>query len=148
MGYDIYIGNAEISYDTDEGEIRIDVAVRDEPEAPYSEGDDYARTTNHRAPSYTNWGDFARRVGLAGFFFDQEVGLMREHPGAFPITAQHVNQVAIARETLLGYAPHATARCKASDLFPSNCDLVRLIWLEWWMRWALDNCQYPTIQNT
>lgn len=25
--------------------------------------------------------------------------------------------------------------------------LARLIWLEWWMTWALDNCETPAIEN-
>ena len=24
----------------------------------------------------------------------------------------------------------------------------RLVWLEWWVRWALDNCTIPVIANT
>jgi hypothetical protein len=25
--------------------------------------------------------------------------------------------------------------------------LARLIWLDWWMRWALENCETPAIEN-
>jgi hypothetical protein len=24
---------------------------------------------------------------------------------------------------------------------------ARLVWLEWWVRWALDNCKVPVIYN-
>ena len=25
--------------------------------------------------------------------------------------------------------------------------LVRLQWYKWWMRWALDNCEWPSVHN-
>lgn len=173
MGYDIYIGEADPYFPSGEEREydrtpRFKVATRCHPEAPVFPGDGLTENSNHRAPSYGTWTDFARDVGLYDLFFGarpvygekitREVSLMREHPGIALLTASDLLEVRQARERWEAKPWPASERIAGWDpahrwTDPGEPDprydggLARLLWLEWWITWALANCKAPAIYN-
>lgn len=130
MGYNIIIGELtthvvaepgeQVSLSTWAEERRFDEAPADHVPTRY---------TNSRWPSYTGWSSFCDEVGLSDLFFGSN-GLMAEHPGAVVLTREHLAIVEAVPDPEHGYT------------------LDRLVWLRWWMRWALDNCKVPVIANS
>lgn len=159
MSYDIYIGNAEIESEVREDEfyVRWIVNGHSEPDAPNFEGDTLTQNTNSRHPGYSQWANFLKEVGLYDTFFNEEIGLMREHPGCFPLTRQHLVKFKDALEYLnmTDKRPAGLDPRLIKDDFiqipqgeeTHSYNKVRLIWLIYWTEWALRNCQYPAIYN-
>jgi hypothetical protein len=135
MGYTIMIGEAAIEpcdVDDYEGQLiaRYRVKLERHDAAPAS--GDPTDFENQRWPSYTGWHDFAVAVRLHDLLFDKDRGLMREHPGCFQLTTEHLTEVQAALHT---YSQH-------------DYNMARLIWLEYWIRWALENCDSPAMENS
>lgn len=169
MSYDIYIGEAkigEIEPDDDPG-VALDVVVAstEHPKAPEFPGDEMTGKSNGRHPGYSQFAEFCERVGLYGLFFDKWRGLMREHPGTVALDKTHLQEVRRAldahRTKFKNIAP-GWCKCEACDEFVreekrtphipaivqcASGDLARLIWFEWWMSWALENCKRPALYN-
>lgn len=163
MSYTIIIGEATVrkpgieKYDPTPS-LGIWAVEMKHPDAPVFPGDDMTANTNERSPAYSAWSDFSKKTGLESMFFGKEHGLMREHSGEFALTKAHHKQVAEAL---------AEWRNAHKDAEPGWCEcekcswnrdskavhverdstLARLIWLEWWMRWALENCKIPAFCN-
>lgn len=153
MGYTIRIGNAVPEFSKDYDELwagwRVDPASHDC--APVFANDEMTGNTNTRSPSYSGWHVFAEEVGLHDLFFKDYDGLMSSHPGCKMFTQQHLDEVQAA---LIKYQaktdlPAGFDEWGADSENPKHDGyLARLIWLEWWMRWALANCETPAIDNT
>ena len=166
MGYNLIIGNAVLKYDADDPRVWIEAERAEHPEAP--DHDDFVRKTNSRSPSYTAWHGFCREAGIYELFYGQgwdrdsrsyrqcseefhrETPLLKEHPGAQPILPQDLEYVRAARikreRTNGGKGPGFWA----DDGVDNGTDptLARLLWLEFWMGWALTNCPMPIIENS
>lgn len=144
MSYSIYIGQAVVGTD-DDGEA-LDVIVQEtrDPRAPVAPGDEMTGDRNACHPSDSAWYDFCRATELTRLFLDEERGLMREHPGCFRITVQHLLDVRAALEVYRRRYPDAAPGFGAK---PADAHLARLIWLEWWMGHALRTCSLPAIYN-
>lgn len=145
MSYDITIGNVIVGKD-DDGEYRLDIEEAPEVQnAPRFPGD-YPPSMGrpYRAPSYTGWADFCRDAGLYALFFDKERGLMREHPGMAALTVDHHATVRAALASWREAHPDAGPRF-GGDIGDAN--LARLMWLDFWIGWALDNCERPGMEN-
>lgn len=153
MGYSITIGNAfcqdDLTFDVDEVESSL---------APAFPHDDLSNHRNARHPSYSAWTDFVNEVGLYDLFLGFD-GLLRSHPGIEPLTKEHLAVIQTALErwqvkaTLPpGFAgdpkPTPSGQWVSEDAGKYDHQLARLIWLEWWVRWALENCERPAIRNT
>lgn len=141
MGYSITIGQAEPFHDSsDFPELYAKWKIRGEhhEEAPaFGEPTD---NTNQRWPSYTAWADFCEEVGLVDFFYEYN-SFRGGHPGAFQINQDDVDMV---------YNKLEAYRKRITDVTAESAqwNLNRLIWLEYWMRWAVNNCSIPAIGNT
>lgn len=157
MSYSIYIGQAVV-VDSDGafgagGELRVSVQSESHPEAPTAPNDALTSNTNARHPGYSSWDAFVRAVGLRDLFFSEEYGLMREHPGCFAFTPEHLRRVRDALRVWRKKWPHASPGFMADgdhDTTPAKiaaAHLARLIWLEWWMGHALKTCPLPAIYN-
>lgn len=156
MSYDIYIGNAET-----EDDLSVIVRRTTHPDAPLMP--DSGGQGNDRHPSYSGWGSFVREVGLVGVFFDTKDGLMRSHPGTQVLTERHLRVFERAdRAYRAAHPDDRAALCECSRCAPpflstsfsppahdprANFNLMRLSWLLFWTRWALDNCERPAIYN-
>ena len=154
MGYKIIIGELILD-DSDPDSIRYTVEITEDATAPIFSGDYATHNTNVRKPKYSAWADFLHETDLYELFMDEEVGLMRQHPGVQPIDEEHLHQVNAAyllRCAFVDKQPgweyqnpaSATVTENSTDFDPH---LARLGWLRFWMRWALDNCKSPSIYN-
>lgn len=150
------IGEASIQLDQEYCTASIQVEPQYHENAPaFNEPTDH---TNSRWPSYTSWADSLRFAGLYDLFFNEENGLMREHPGVFPLSVDHEKQIFVAIGKLkqkypnakAGYSPNIN---ESKGVFEDpdwpvfNNYLVRLEWLLYWVSWALENCKNPVIYN-
>ena len=147
MGYYIAIGNAVPDFSKEDGCLYACWVVEKtvNGDAPRFIGDECTGKRNIRLPSYTGWSEFCEKVGLHDLFFKQYEGLFRQHPGCVMITQEHCQTVVGALEE---YQKHAK-RPPGYDAFGNyDYDLARLMWLEYWMNWALENCETPAIYNS
>lgn len=170
MGYTLRIGELKVSYENDEDEPRIDLKAmpaRHDDAPAFGEPTDYE---NQRWPSYTAWAEFARDFGLYELFFGQSVGsrdivrddaLLRQHPGCVPLTERHRREINAALEAWKRRYPDATptfGRPPPEGAHPlmwedpdnpeENGKMTRIVWLAYWVNWALDNCTRPVFENT
>lgn len=90
--------------------------------------------TNVRWPGYSGWEDFVDAVGLRELFYEEDEGLMCEHPGTRPLLLAHLTAVEKAYET------HAAST--------TQNNIARLEWLKYWMAWAITNCEKPVFYNS
>ena len=97
--------------------------------------------SNELSSSYTYWADFCQRTGLFETFYDERLGLLREHPGIVRLDEHHGGAVrgAIDRYTKKhpGAVPH----------WDDHMHLAQLHWLLFWIEWALAHCKVPAIAN-
>jgi hypothetical protein len=171
MGYTITIGNAvpRVPTNLDE-DIEPDWTVEGatHPEAPSFPGDGMTGKGSDRSPSYGGWAEFLDAAGLRDLFFGargdggnwtRDVSLMRKHPGVALLRPSDLLEIRHARiqweakpwpaeERIAGWDPDL----KWSDTREPDPKydgvLARLIWLEWWVEWALANCKLPAVGNT
>ncbi len=164
MGYSVHIGEAVVdAYEGDEFE-QLTVGVEELflPEAP-ALPNDVNPGKNIRWPSYGAWHDFTRAVGLHSLFYGGEPrseasrGLMSAHPGCVSLTKEHHQQIVEALARYRQSHPDAVAGFQHTDYStspPTSRDthydalLGRLVWLEWWVGWAIVNCRRPAIYNS
>jgi hypothetical protein len=180
MGYTLRIGEACIEYDEDSVNIGCEVARRDGAPA-FGEPTDH---TSQRWPSYIQWSDAMKALGLEMCMFRRLCGgvlnedfewngvsrypLIYDHPGAQPITKEHVEYVEAklaaykaAHPTHIAQFPPLKASAKplvpgtdfyAPDQYENDPkydgDLCRGEWLAYWLRWALENCRRPVFVNS
>lgn len=162
MGYTFTIGNAVPEFSKDYGELsaRWVVEAETHQNAPTFPNDNMTGCGNSRSPSYIVWADFCRNTGLSDLFYDERGNLHAGHPGCAILKRADLDRVKEAREAwqkkatlppgFEGYPEYnkETQTWESSDVGMYDAILARLIWLEWWMEWALDNCETPAIQNT
>lgn len=176
MGYDFTIGEAEFdSYASDaDDEPSVHVIARGEAHenAPTFVNDEMTGNTNRRSPGYVAWHDFCiladieelfygggwnrdyRRYDSCSDDFHRETPLLAEHPGFQAIGRKDVNYLAKKLEEFKAKHPGLEPQFSNWDgtsqtgATLESAALARLIWLEYWFRWAVDNCKRPIIQNT
>ena len=162
MSYNIIIGNAEPDFGSDCGELYAQwiVKERENEDAPKFPNDELTGKSNGRYPGYSQWSGFCKICGLHDLFFDKWEGLMVPHPGCKIINRDHYQQVVDALEkwkitsTLPpGFGKDPVFNDQSQDWEYPDSDkydpiLARLIWLEYWMKWALENCKIPAIYNS
>ena len=139
MGYTIIIG--ESYFEDSDPEMKYwSCIITEDSYAPAFAEDAATHTTNCRKPKYSEWTSFLRRTGLYDLFMNEDDGLMRKHPGIETLTEKHYTRI---NEAYLIFS----AIEDTSDANAVDADFVRLKWLRFWVRWALDNCQNPSIYN-
>lgn len=163
MSYTIKVGNAEVVANKEDfPELRADWYVKEItlPEAPSLPNDEYTGQTNVRSPSYSGWSDFCEAVGLYDLFYDRDEGFFANHPGCFGITQEAADLVTEALERYKATVTRNAARQNREPLPPGfdpddhdgaplyDPQYARLIWLEFWMQWAMKNCETPAIANS
>jgi len=153
MGYTFTIGNASPNFDKScfpELYACWKVEGAESPDAPLFPNDEMTGQTSMRSPSYSVWDDFCRMTGIYSLFFDERGHLHAGHPGAIGLTAEFSAAVSTA---LCNWQAKATlpAGFEGYDYNgPPRYDpiLARLIWLDFWVKWAISNCETPAIGNT
>lgn len=164
MGYSLTIGELKVCYDNDEECPTVDCSARgfSHDEAPaFGEPTD---KTSSRWPSYSGWAEFCRFTGLYDLFYGKneqkettrDDALLSQHPGCVPLTEKHRREVNAAYEAFKIKYPNAVptyGNIKSMlDADPNNPDengqMCRLVWLHYWVNWALDNCKKPVFANS
>jgi hypothetical protein len=166
MGYNLIIGNAILKYDNADLRVWIEAEGAESPEAP--DDDPFVGKANSRSPSYTAWHDFCREAGIHELFYGQgwdrglrsyrqcsdhfhrKTPLLKKCPGVQPIShddLEYVMASRIKREQSNGGKPPGFWEDDGADN-GTDPTLARLLWLEFWMGWALTNCPMPIIQNS
>lgn len=156
MGYDFTIGNAiPVFPSADHDGFGWTVAEATHPDAPAIPHDaPWSIHGNRRSPSYTVWSDFATAVGLDDLFNGRHPPLIPSYPGVAPLTRAIADRFDAALVSYRARYPQAVPRFSASLLGDGNeigeqdAHLARLIWLAWWTRWAVENCEHPAIEAT
>lgn len=104
----------------------------------------------------------SRQRQLYGFKDPKCLVMQGGHPGAVPLTEEKWMMVKLALVKWRADHPNAimptvenTAHLGLWETDPRTVDgdqldytLGRLVWFEFWMRWALDNCKKPIISNS
>lgn len=158
MGYSLTIGQLKTTIENDGIETSI---ISHAERANFEDAPAYGEPTdfsNSRWPSYSSWGDAMRFVGLYDLMFNKETGLMRKHPGCFPLNAFHKEAIDRAHKYFYEQYPKARAGFSPKlkeDMFFEDHDwpiennmAVRLEWLKYWVDWALVNCTNPVFYNS
>ena len=146
MGYGIYIGEAiiETGLEYGDNDLYITVEEVEVEDAPYwDDRVDVSGKTNSIHPSYTAFSHFLEESNLKDLFMNEEYGLMRNHPGEAVIQNKDyelIREVRINRQNK--YPNNEAGWGEGKDSI-----LARLMWFEFWFKWALDNCSVPTIRN-
>jgi hypothetical protein len=148
MGYTITIGQLSIEKNPDDGLdcscVRFDAEGARHDDAPaFGEPTDY---TNSRWPSYGVWADFMRATGLYDVFFYDSGHLIGGHPGVRLITPDLALKVSHALVEYRQANPSAEPILR--DVDDASAWLCRLIWLDYWIAWAIKNCETPVIANS
>lgn len=168
MGYTITIGEAEPEWPThpdEDNEPGWTVKGRSRADAPTFPGDGMTGFSSERSPSYGGWSGFCRETGLHDLFFGsrngewtRNVSLMRQHPGVAMLRPEDLLEIRHARiqweakkwpteERIAGWDPNYDFRTGGEPDPRYDGNLARLIWLEWWVDFALQNCKRPALGN-
>lgn len=158
MGYNLTIGEMNIEYNNDDDcpQVRPRAMGEGHEGAPsFGEPTD---CTNSRWPSYGSWSDSMTFIGLEGMFYDtknRDDSILQDHPGCIPLTQKHRKEVNAAMVEYKIKYPNAIptyGNPKGWDEDPDNPDensyMTRLVWLHYWINWAMDNCKQPVFENS
>lgn len=167
MGYTLTIGEALIDYNEDF--VSIDAEHVTHPDAPTH--CPFTKDGNSRSPGYSAWSEFCKEADITPLFygggwqspgyapcpegFHREICLLNDHPGAMPISAKDADYIS---QKLAQYcSTHPEAEPGFWDFgehtgwkeIDNGKDpvLARLMWLDFWMRWAVENCKRPVFAN-
>ena len=158
MGYTLKIGELETATTDDGLESIVLNDAKDEHHENAPAFGDPTDHTNSRWPSYSGWADVCRLTGLSEFFFNKGTGLIRQHPGCFPLKKEHKEIIDKAYDEFYkkypnakpGYSPRVDdIKVFEDNEWPEeNAIAVRLEWLKYWVDWALINCKQPVFVNS
>jgi len=152
MGYSLSIGEAVMDVvpedEWGDGQINITVEeVRNDDAPAFGEPTDY---TNQRWPSYTSWWNFAEFTGMENILFDVDANenIRGGHPGHFLITDMFKDAIDTAMKDYTNKYPDAVPSFEDFENRPHDGHLCRMVWLQYWVDWALENCKNPIFLNT
>ena len=170
MGYTLKIGELVVNYSQDKDDPRCYLSANSfhHNDAPaFGEPTD---GTSVRWPSYTSWRIFCRMAGLHAMFYGTEYGsdelvrddaLIVSHPGCVPLTERHrkdINDAMLRWKSKYPDAAPTYGKPAPEGKFlgfwhdeenpEENAYMCRLVWLHYWVNWALDNCKQPVFVNS
>jgi hypothetical protein len=142
MGYTIGIGQL-VTEHYDETYVGYGVEGAHHDEAPaFGEPTDF---TNARWPSYSSWQDALFETGTEKVFFTPTGHVIGEHPGFREITQELYDEFKTNMTAFEDKHPDIKATYKGTVNDGRYC---RLVWLDYWLKWALANCENPVIVNS
>lgn len=148
MGYNLQIGELQVDITNDgrESIVNLTAETQNGRQESFLNVGELTDGTNMRWPTYTSWKNFTRNSDLYEFFFDKSNGLMRTHPGTFPLCEEHRKIVNEKYDEFINKYPNA--QCTYETDNDIDATLVRFEWLKYWVNWALDNCKRPVFYNS
>lgn len=160
MGYTLTIGNLQTLWDDGDG---LESRIRNSAEGEHHDNaPSFGEPTdgsNSRWPSYSAWRNFTKFTNLEDFFYNKETGLLREHPGCFPLTKEHKEIIDKAYDDFYKKYPNAKAGFSPNinekhgmyedkEWPEENNYAVRLEWLKYWVDWAIEKSEKPVFYNS
>lgn len=129
MSYYFKIGELNVTFDNsvENPHIRLGTARQKRDDAPaFGDRFDYCNELN---VAYPAWKGFCKNVGLYELFYGDGKNdcLLENHPGCVPLTTRH--------------------QSKINEVFKENPTFELLIWLNYWVNWAMENCDKPVFEN-
>jgi len=158
MGFDFRVGEAIIDHQQEDYLCSIDVKKVNVKEAPIF--NKYWGQTNKIHVSYGGWKEICRFIRLEDLFYDTDADycLLQSHPGCVPITPFHLTVLNNRYSEYLVRCPSAiptfgninkTNMLEGDKSNPiENNMLCWLVWLIFWFKWALNNCERPVFCNS
>lgn len=150
MGYIIKVGNAIPRID-ENSVLDWDIECVVHEDCPTFFRDNSKE--NIRCPSYSVWGDFCEVVGLEDMFYLRAYGRTpKRAKGVVYLTVAHLEEVSnsltkyrSAVKIPPGFEEENYELTYLTESPKYDGHLARLIWLEWWMKWAIANCKMPAL---
>lgn len=151
MGYILTIGEFKYEVDGERRFVFTGAETHETDDAPINSSES---KTSCCSPSYSQWLNFSKLVGLEDVFFagsreseevwwidsngEERDGLIRNHPGTAKLDEEHLKRFKRAKDD---YIDRVDGACE-------EMVMRRLDWLIYWTEWALENCKYPTFANS
>jgi hypothetical protein len=143
LGYEIRIGERAVPAKRRQRAINEVVAARGIKDAPLIRNSHCTLPGQNSAQaSAVNWTDFCDEVGLYDLFFGR-LGLM-PHSVDTKVTAifdRDHHKILSSLSRYRASHPGVEPEMGGSD---ESATLARLVWLEFWFRWAIANCKQPS----
>jgi len=131
-------------------------------DAPQLPNDGFGRCSS-RSPGYKAWADFCGAVGLDELFYgaskggkyNRDVCLLSAHPGVALLRPADLLEIRYVRIQWEAHKWPVSERIAGWDGREMGAEpdprydphMGRLIWLEWWVAYALENCKLPAMSN-
>lgn len=172
MGYTLIIGEAKFEGCRDDAYLYVWAESEAHDDAPTFPNDEMTGNGNMRSPSYKGWSDFCRDTGLYGMFFGidgrrnpymqpdpashRETPIMAHHPGFTLINEEDAlavkqaldRHIAEHGELTPGFRDWREKEEEAPADALACAQRARLIWLNYWFDWAVENCTWPVVANS
>ncbi len=160
MGYSLTIGELEVDKNHEDGIdcscISFGAKGEKHDNAPaFNEPTDF---TNQRWPSYGVWSDCLRDAGMYDLFFCDGGHLIGGHPGVRLLTKEFYEEFTKRKIAFEAKYPHVEATYGErdtkdifhEDLSNPKCNNVycRIVWMDYWINWAIENCETPVFANS
>lgn len=160
-GYTFIIGNAVLESHKENGDLITKWVVKSEKNdnAPSFPNDEITGKSNTRSPNYLTWFNFCKETGISNIFYDKSNFFRWKPFECIKLKYSTLKQIQKARKSWqkTSSKPPGFEDCpkynKLTDSWEKvdegkyDACLARLLWLEWWMDWALVNCENPAIYN-
>lgn len=112
--------------------------------------------TNERWPSYSAWSEFAEFTNIYDLIYSDTGHLIGSHPGYLELTDDFQKNLKKRKKEFEEKYPKVEATYgNKTSIFeadpnnpPENYFYCRLVWLDFWVDYALENCETPAIVNT
>jgi len=147
MSYDVSIGEGRLRrigdcYEGGRVDFEVEVEYKVHRDAPIMF---FGKRENYWAPPYAMMGSLEKNLPYA---YDLVRDLLMNHGQemqSVPITIEHADRIVAIRRRFMAENPDVVPD-PHGDLDSVNAG--RLAWLEFWILWALENCENPTCEAT
>ena len=152
MGIWIEIGNAELEYNQADSHVAVAVNNVTCDDAP-----DFTDKSNVFEMSYASFDNFVKKAGIHSYMtgrldtdnsFDEsgrgDFGIVENHPGEVTIAQRDVDFWHRKVKAYRDMNPNLKAEYYKSW---ESAVLAHMMWFEFWVQWAVENCERPAIVN-
>jgi hypothetical protein len=150
MGYVIKVGNAIPHIDKNDI-LGWEITNSIDQDCPTFVGDN--NQTNMRAPSYLVWSAFCKTVDLEEMFYlpayrdipKRAKGVIYLTNDSLGLVSNALTEYQTKAKLPPGFEDDEYLMANENSLPRYDGHLARLIWLAWWIEWALSNCTMPAL---
>ena len=129
--------------DEDEPNGRLTVEYTVDPAAPdsewYREG-----FANLRDRGANSWEDFFQKAGLSAWFLSEIEPHLNEMPFVIPVKREWAKIISAAAQAYFDQTADPAHKSLETQVEEKEC-LLGLIWMRFWIDWALQNAAEPSL---